>query len=766
MNPRLATTSAKAGAKVNFIQLFRNFPFNLGVVLFVLAVCTFLPTLRNDFINFDDPVYVTENVHVNLGLSWASFKWAFHGTDGGIWLPLTWISHMLDCQIYGLKPWGHHLTSVLIHATTTVFVFLWLFRMTGAKWRSFVVAALFGLHPLRVESVAWVAERKDVLSVMFWFLTLLAYTEYAKRRTEHSGTKKVYALTLLFFVLGLMCKPMLVTLPFVLLLLDYWPLNRLQDRKSVSQLLFEKWPFFVLSMLGSVIAYTAEKHEKIVVSLALLPPSYRIENALISYVQYIGKTFWPQNLCVFYPYPEHISLVTVCLAAILLVIVSVVSIWQWRRQPYLLIGWLWFLGTLLPVIGLVQLGEQAMADRYTYIPEIGLLFCVVWGGYALTKTWKRQVLILSMTAMAVIIACMMLTYRQIGYWRDNETLFGHAIAITEDNETAHMQRGVALLQEGYVNEAMGDFQKSLEINPHDDDVYDYIGVALCQLGRTNEAIAFYKKALEINPTVAEGYNNMGSASFQMGRTTEAINYFQKSLEIQPNDALECDNLGLALSKLGRTAEAIDCYKKGLTINPDDAETYSDLGSALYQQGRMDEAIACYKKVLELKPDNVPAYNNLGTVLCQVGRMDEAISYFEKSLQIEPNDTAIYRNLGLALFQLGRTAEAIDCYKKGLTINPDDAETQFNFGNALYQQGQVDEAILHYQKALEISPNHAGIYRNLGVAFYKTGRVNEAISSAQKALQLATAQNNSTLAATLQKQIEFYQANVPAQPEHP
>jgi len=673
-------------------------PAVLGALLFLLAVCTFLPTLENGFINFDDPLYVSENVHVVQGLTSAGLAWAFHGTTGGIWLPLTWISHMLDCQLYGLKPWGHHLTSVLIHATSMTLVFLWLFRMTGAKWRSFVVAALFGLHPLRVESVAWAAERKDVLSALFWFLTLWAYAEYVKKsQSETLRAKRFYALTIIFFSLGLMSKPMLVTLPFVLLLLDYWPLNRLQDRKDAKLLIVEKWPFFVLSVLASVIAYAAEKHEKVIVSLTHLPLSYRIENAVVSYVQYIGKLFWPENLCAFYPPPDHFSLGAVFTAVILLAIISVVFVWQWRRQPYLLVGWLWFLGTLIPVIGLVQLGEQAMADRYTYIPEIGLLLCVVWGVNALTKTWKQQSLVLSATATMTIIACMALTVRQIGWWRNSETLFEHAIAVTGKNAIAYLNVGIALAKNGQIDEAIINYQEALEIDP-------------------NNATAHY-------------------------------------------------NLGTALVKVNRTAEAVIHFQKVLEINPDDAEACHDLGNALYQMGRMNEAIDCYKKVLELKPDNVPAYNNLATALCQLGRMDEAVGYFQKSLQIEPN-AAVYGNLGLALSQLGRTAEAIICYKKGLAINPNDIEVQFNLGNALYEQGQIDEAILHYQKALEINPNHAGVYCNLGVALYKTGRVNEAIASAQQALQLAHEQNNTTLADTLQKQIEFYQTNVVVQPAHP
>jgi len=681
----------------------------LSVILFLLAVCTFLPTLKNEFINFDDPLYVSENFHVAQGLTWSGLVWAFHTTDGGIWLPLTWLSNMLDGQLYGLKPWGHHLTSVLIHAASTAVVFLWLFRMTKAIWRSFVVAALFGLHPLRVESVAWAAERKDVLSALFWFLTLWAYAKHVeKSNTKPSQAKRFYALTLLFFSLGLMAKPMLVTLPFVLLLLDYWPLKRLQSRKDISRLMFEKWPFFAISALASIVAFAAEKHEDVIVPLARLSLSYRIENAIVSYARYIGKIVWPENLCVFYPPPNHWPMITVFSSAIMLIIVSLYFLWQWRRHPYLLVGWLWFLGTLIPVIGLVQLGQQAMADRYTYIPQIGLLLCLVWGGHALTKTWKRQAQILSAMATAAIIACMMLAVRQIHWWKNSETLFQHTIAVTTNNTLAYLNVGIALVKNGQID--------------------------------------------------------------------GGIVYYQKALEIDPNDATANYNLGTALMSANRAAEAIAHFQKVLELNPKDAETYNNMGSAFYQTGRMNEAIACYKKVLELNPANVAAYSNLGTALCQMGRMDEAVGYFKKSLEIEPGNAAVCDNLGLALYQLGRTAEAIDYYKKGLALNPDDAQTQFNFGNALFQQGQIGEAIVHYQKALAINPDDEAAYNNLGYAFYKTGRVNEAIAAAQRALQLANEQNNPALSATIQKQIEVYQArspshdnsnaNTPAQPNHP
>jgi len=659
MKPRSKTTSAGIGALQNSTMV-------LSLLLFLLSACTFVPVLKNGFINFDDPIYVTENVHVNQGLSCASFKWAFHGTDGGIWLPLTWISHMLDCQIYGLKPWGHHLTNVLIHAMSTALVFVWLFRVTGAKWRSFMVAALFGLHPLRVESVAWVAERKDVLSVMFWFLTLLAYTEYVKKSpTKHSIAKRFYALTFLFFIFGLMAKPMLVTLPFVLLLLDYWPLSRIQERKSVRKLIIEKWPFFVLSILASILAFFVQKSG--VVLLGQLSFFDRIKNVIVSYVQYIGKTFWPENLCVYYPYPDYFSFGTVFASVVLLVIISAVFIWQWRRHPYLLVGWLWFLGTFMPVIGLVQVGKQAVADRYTYIPQVGLLLCLVWGAHALTKTWKRQSLILSATAIAIIIACMMLTCRQIGYWRDSETLFGHAIAVTKNNAVAHISLGNAFIQSGRIDDAIVQYQEASEINPNSAEAQNNLGNAFLQKGKVDEAVIHYQKALEVAPGYAQAHDDLGDVFLHKGNESAAIQQFQMALEIDPKDARSHIDLGIALYQSGRMDEAIVQYQMALEISPDDTKTHNNLGLALYQSGRTDEAAAQYQSALDIDPKNADAHINLGNFFLQAKQFDDAIIHYEKALEIDPNDAETHYALSLALSQLGRTDKAIASAQRALRL---------------------------------------------------------------------------------------------------
>lgn len=680
MKLRSETTPAGNGGGINRARLFLKSPAALSLWLFLLTAGTFLPTLKNDFVNFDDPIYVVDNIQVNPGLTWAGVGWAFHATAGGIWLPLTWISHMVDCQLYGLKPWGHHLTNVLLHALNTALVFLWARRMTGATWRSFFLAAFFGLHPLRVESVAWVAERKDVLSGLFWLLTLWAYVEFVKRsQSSSSGVKKFYALAVVLFLLGLMAKPMLVTLPFVLLLLDYWPLNRLQDGKNnIGRLVVEKWPFFLLSALASIVTFVVQLHEKAVV---WMPPRFRIENAVVSCVRYIGKLFWPENLCVYYPYPGHWPLAAVSLSAILLAIISLIFIRQRRQYPYLLFGWLWFLGTLIPVIGLVQVGQQAMADRYTYIPQIGLMFCLVWGAQELTRTWKRQTRILSIAATTAIIACMILTCRQIAWWQDSKTLFRHTLAVTNKNILAHID----------------------------------LGMALCDAGRTDEAIEQYRAALRINPENSLAHNDLGVALGRQGRLAESISEYQQALQIQPGNADAHRNLGEALSKAGHDDEALTQLQQALALAPEDAAAHIALGNVLNQVGRPDDAIGQYQQALRLQPGSADVYNSLGVTLGRLGRRNEAVQQLRKAVRLPPDSSDFHYNLGNALVRIGDLDGAIEQFRSSLKLDPRAADAHNNLGAILLQQKRLNEAMAQFQEALKLKPGFIDAQRNLAAA---------------------------------------------------
>jgi Flp pilus assembly protein TadD len=616
----------------------------LCLLLFGLVVWTFLPALRGDFIDFDDSVYVIDNPHIDLSL--ANVAWALNHTVATNWHPLTQWSLMLDHQLYGLKPWGYHLTNVLLHAASTVLVFLVLRRMmglrsdksigatapqAGATWRSLVVAALFGLHPLRVESVAWISERKDVLSMLFWMLTLWAYTRWVQQSAVRSPQSAVgnqaagfrfltsgfYWLALAFFALGLMSKPMMVTLPCVLLLLDYWPLERWQ-RKNLRGLLVEKIPFFLLSASVSAVTYVTQKNGGMMDLMANasvpLASGARLENALVSYGRYLGKLLWPVNLCAFYPHPSHWPAKQVVLASLLLLSLSGFAWVVRRRWPYCLTGWFWFLGTLIPVIGLVQVGAQSMADRYSYIPSIGILMVLVWGTCQMTREWHHQGAILGTTGGVLVLVCIGLTRHQIGYWKDDASVWQRAIAVTENNYDAHNRLGRALSSQKRYAEAVREFQEVVRLNPGFAEAHNSLGRSFAAMGRVNEAIACYQKALETQPDYFVALINLSNLLLRTGRVDEAIVLYQKALQIKPDYMEAQNNLGAALTSQGRLDEAIVCFQKALGEKPNSAEAHYNLGYALGSKGRLDEAIRELQETLRLKPGHAEASNYLVTIL--------------------------------------------------------------------------------------------------------------------------------------------------------
>jgi Flp pilus assembly protein TadD len=594
-----------------------RFPVWLIAALLVLVtIALYWPATRYDFSSLDDPEYVTENPHVQGGLNWAGVKWAFCNTEqAAYWAPLMWLSHLLACQLFGLNAWGHHLINVLLHATNTALVFLVFRRMTGAAWRSLILAALFGLHPLRVESVAWVTERKDVLSTLFWMLTLWAYVKYVEAaEVRNSKSSLWYGAALAMFVLGLMSKAaMLVTVPCVLLLLDYWPLERFKSG-SAWQLVTEKIPFFALAAVASVVTFMVQKHGGAVAAVENLPLGARSGNALISYCRYLGKLFWPTDLAVFYPHPGYWPLEQVLLAGVLIVGISVLLFVKQRRYPFLLMGWLWFCGTLVPVIGLMQAGEQAMADRFTYVPSLGVLILAIWGAYELTRRWRYQVIVLSVAGSAAIVLCIGLTRQQLGHWKDNETLFRHALEVTENNYFAHKALGDALLKKGQTDEAINQYQEAIRLKPDSADAHYNLGNALLKKDQTDEAISQYQEVIRLKPDSADAQNNLGDALLKKGQTDEAINQYQEAIRLKPDSADAHYNLGNALRKKGQIDEAINQYQEVIRLKPDDAEAHNNLGVALAIKGQTDEAIRQFQEAIRLKPDSADAQNNLARAL--------------------------------------------------------------------------------------------------------------------------------------------------------
>jgi tetratricopeptide (TPR) repeat protein len=573
-----------------------------GVCIFLAAItwAVFGQTLRHGFVNFDDNDYVYQNLVVQKGLTLQGIVWAFTHVYAANWHPLTWISHMLDCQFYGLNPGGHHFTNVLLHTTTSILLFLLLWQMTGFLWRSAFVAAVFAIHPLRVESVAWVAERKDVLSGVFFMLTLGAYVRYA--RGPWSAAR--YGLVVALFALGLMSKPMLVTLPFVLLLLDYWPLNRLGDRRIVKRVILEKLPLLGLAAASCAVTLFAQTNALAPLDQISFP--MRMGNALIAYVIYIGQMFWPMGLAVLYPFPANGGpFWEKILAPILLLSITAGVFGLRKSRPYLLVGWLWYLVMLIPVIGILQVGIQARADRYTYLPQIGLYLMLAWSAADLSASWRNRRTLLGGMAVVILAALMLCARAQAAYWRDSESLWIHTLACTTDNDYGQNNLGNALSQTGSVDEAIAHFQKAMQINPDYADAHYNLGVARFRTGRVDDAIAQYQKALQINPDFAQAHNNLGNALFQKGRVNDAIAHYQQALQINPDFAEAQNNLAWVLAtgpqaSLRNGNRAVELAERANQLTQDGNPVFlGTLAAAYAEAGRFPEAVKTAQRALQL-----------------------------------------------------------------------------------------------------------------------------------------------------------------------
>ena len=579
--------------------LVRGIAFLLVIVPFVL----YLQVMGHSFVEYDDNLYVTGNPRVQAGLDSQSLRWAFTATDASNWHPLTWLSHLLDVRLYGLNPAGHHLTNLLFHAANTLLLFLALARMTGTAWQSGFVAALFALHPLHVESVAWVAERKDVLSAFFWMLTMWAYVDYAKRPSAAR-----YIPCLVFFALGLMAKPMLVTLPFVLLLLDHWPLARMKEHR-ISRLVAEKVPFLFLSAVSSAVTLMVQKAGNAMALHKLVPLNTRAMNAAVSYVTYLGETIWPAGLSVFYPHPlQSLPLWPVLGGGLLLVLITLLVLRNAKRRGYFATGWFWYLGTLVPVIGLVQVGEQAHADRYTYIPLTGLFIMIAWGVPDLLRQWRYRKTALSLSAAIVLCACSILTWRQLGTWHDTASLFEHAKRVTRNNHIAH--RGLAQLhdREGRLAEAAIEYQALIGIDPEDMKSHNNLGLIYGRQGRSEEA------ARELNTAYAIGHFEQGLAEVSQGRFDEARRDFRRAMELRPDYAETRYRRGVDSEKRGRLEDAIAQYQAVVFLNPEFAEARHRLGLAFLAKSRYGEAVQEMQFAVRLDPGNTEARKDLETAL--------------------------------------------------------------------------------------------------------------------------------------------------------
>jgi tetratricopeptide (TPR) repeat protein len=646
------------------------------LVLALTTLAVYWQVRNHDFVNYDDNVYVSDNANIQAGITLEGIRWAVTSTIARNWHPVTCLSLMLDYQLFGLNPGAFHMTNVLFHTANSLLLLLVFSKMTGRIWQSAFVAAVFALHPLHVESVAWVAERKDVLSAFFWMLTMWAYVRYAERPNPAR-----YSLVTAFFVLGLMAKPMLVTLPFVLLLLDYWPLNRLRagkldsngnsrrldsvattyQKSTVGGLVKEKIPLFIFSAVFSIITFLVQQQGGTMRSLEMIPLRIRIANAMVSYVNYIQKMIVPTKLAVFYPHPgNELPLSHAIIAAIAIVGISVVIIRYSRRRPYLAVGWLWYIGTLVPVIGLVQVGQQAMADRYSYVPLTGLFIIIAWGVPDILSRWRHRNIALALITAPVLIALMLTTRLQLCYWQNSITLFEHTINVTNNNHTAHNNLANALADEGKDEAAIAHYQKALQINPNYIRARYNLGNSLGKLGKLNDAVAHWTEVLCLDPNHADAHNNLGCVLLKQGKFDEAVSHFRQALNLKPNDLAVKNNLARAIEDRQKTEQALNYYTRA---------------NALADQSELDAAVEYYNKAIELKPNFIVARGRLGLTLAKKGNIDDAIKQFRIVLTDRPDDVEMRCNLGTLLEQQGKIDEAISQYRLALQANPDYTKAQ-------------------------------------------------------------------------------------------
>ena len=696
---------------INFYNHDKKTVFNVRLdvwiclFLVISILCVYWPVRTFSFVNYDDPKYVTRNYHVQDGLTLKSMRWSLTATQASNWHPLTWLSHMLDCQMYGMVPGHHHMTNVLFHILNTLLLFFLFKRISESRWKSTFVAALFALHPLHVESVAWVAERKDVLSTFFWMLTLWSYSRYVE-----SPRLDKYLLLTLFYILGLMAKPMLVTLPFVLLLLDYWPLGRFQLKSSDKfnqgiqkpfplGLIREKIPLFFLSAASCVITYLVQKSGGAVNSLAAIPLRERIANALVAYVSYIGKMLWPHNLAVLYPYQKFISIWEIACSGLLLVIISVFVFRMRRSKPYLSVGWLWYIGTLVPVIGIVKVGSQALADRYTYVPSIGIFLMLTWwiSGWASKRHYGKIGLI---TAAAIILSFFMITSRlQVTYWSDSVKLFEHTIHVTGNNSIAQLN----------------------------------LGEALAKQGKIEKAAEHYKTALKIQPDLAGAHLNLGVYFMMQGKLDDAIYHFSKVSHGKSDQiaAAQCE-LGDALAEKGDLSRAVKHCIEAISIRPGYAKAYNNLGVLLAGQGKTEAAISFLSKAIQINPRYAGAHFNLGKIYTNLNDLDKAVFHYKKALQFDPN-------MVQALYHLA-------------WIRATQEDKKYRNGQEAVKLGIRLCKITQYHQPLALDA--------LSAAYAETGRYDEAVSFAEKAHKLASVQGPAALAQGLEQRLKLYQNKMP------
>ena len=748
----------------------RKYTYLIIIFLIFASFIVYSRILNNGFVNFDDNEYITENNHIKSGINQESIKWALSTTYCTYWHPLTWLSHMLDWSLFKDHAGGHHLISLLLHIGSVIFLFFFLNKMTKNLWSSAFAAALFALHPLRVESVAWAAERKDVLSMFFGLASIYAYACYA----ESSKLSK-YFLCLILFALGLMAKPMLVTLPFVLLLLDYWPLGRWQkvlnsvnmqvvnntfpvkneiencnvnsliekeislpvksSSRLIGRLLWEKAPFIFLTIISSIVTFWAQNKNGALPSMELLPFPTRIANTIISYVSYLGKIFWPVKLAVFYPYAHSFPFWQILISCFILTGITIIVIYAIKKLPFLFVGWFWYLGTLIPGIGLVQAGMQAMADRHTYLPSIGIAIMLAWGIPLLFSCEDIRKKILFPAGITVLAILAVLTWRQCGYWKNSIDLSNHALQVTKDNATAHNNRGAAYYKLGQYQLSIEDYNSAIRLKPDFVDAYNNRGSAYDNLGQYQRAVEDFNRTIRLRTDYAVPYYNRGNTYLKLGQYQLAIEDFNEAIRLKPDYVDAYNSRGVAYDKLGQYLLAIEDFNRAIRLQPDYALAYQNRRNAYAKFGQQPLTIEDFNRAIRLKPDDAKAYNNRGTIYYKLGQKQRAIKDFNKAICLKPDYVDAYYNRGTIYSELGQYQRAIEDFNKAIRLKPDYADAYYSRGNAYAKSGQQQLAIEDFSKAIHLKPDYVLAYYNRGTIYGELGQYQSAIEDLNKIIRL-------------------------------
>ncbi len=782
--------------------------FVIGLLLLAATFWVYQPTLGSGFIMLDDAEYVAENPMVKAGLTSEGLGWAFGIGYANNWHPLTWLSLMADCQLFGPRPAALHFVNLGWHAANSLLLFLLLTRLTRSIGPSALVAGLFALHPAHVESVAWIAERKDVLSAFFFLLTLWTYVNYVEARgdTAKRRGRASYFVAMLLFSLGLMSKPMLVTLPFVLLLLDFWPLRRFEKTPTTSsggtlaRLTLEKSPFLLLALGSCLLTFWAQNRGGAMAGLDVLPFGHRIVNALASIIKYVGMLVWPANLAIFYPVSPHPQYALAGISLVMIIAVIILGL-AWRKsRPWLLVGWLWFLGMLFPVLGLVQVGSQSMADRYTYLPAIGFFIACVWMLASIIPFSRILPMVRISATCALLALCAWIGHRQALTWRNNGTLFAHAASVTERNYVALTCLGFHYQREGNFPEAEKAFASARAFDPTYAGAWHGLGGVYSRTGRVQEGVAAYREAIKLSPADPQIRDALGLALMQLGQSTEAEAAFREALAMRPGWANAHWHLGMLLDLAGRTSAAATEYQAAVQLKPDFAAAWRSYANLLAAAGKQSEAIHAYETLSSLTPLAPDDQVHFGRALMESGEAGRASTEFSAALATEPANDLAMDGLGESLAATGKINEAKARFEKAIATAPTNGLARLHLSMACQAEGRAADAIVQLREALKVSPNLVGAMNNLAwmlattpdsklrngteavqwseraceltrrqepmfvgtlaAAYAEAGRFPEAIHTAEEAGALARAQNRTDLVESNARLVELFKAGKP------